>query len=204
MGGKTAVVFDFDGTLVESSERTFRISNEFLVEKGYPSVDFKKARESNVSDLFKSLKIPKWKLAIYFFIVRRRLLKLQPPPAKRGMLELLNRLNKYDVGIVTTNSPRLVAASLAYSFDFVYKRNITGKANLLKKLKKKYDRFVYVGDEVRDVIDCEKADVPFIAVTWGFNSKKALRKHKPDRVVETVDELAKMISEVLDEQEESI
>src|SRR5262245_13801927 len=42
----------------------------------------------------------------------------------------------------------------------------------------------YVGDEVRDIEAARKA-----AVTWGFNTRDLLARHRPDHLVERPDQL---------------
>ena len=48
---------------------------------------------------------------------------------------------------------------------------------------------LYVGDEVRDIEAAKKAGIRIAAVTWGYNSKKALEAYKPDYLVTKPEEL---------------
>ena len=68
--------------------------------------------------------------------------------------------------------------------------NIFGKDKLLRKMGR---QFVYVGDEVRDVEACKKAGVKMIGVTWGFNTKEALKKAGADYLVDNRTELRKLL-----------
>ena len=53
---------------------------------------------------------------------------------------------------------------------------------------------VYVCDETRDVQAARKAGLRSIAVTWGFNSRKALEKAGPDFIIDQPDELLGIIT----------
>ena len=55
------------------------------------------------------------------------------------------------------------------------------------------DEMIYIGDEMRDVDACRKVGMKIIAVCWGFNSKAALERKSPDYLVESPEELLKLL-----------
>jgi phosphoglycolate phosphatase-like HAD superfamily hydrolase len=83
--------------------------------------------------------------------------------------------------------------------DFVFSgSSIFGKHVVLQELIKKHglkkEETVYIGDEVRDVEASKKAGIKAIAVTWGYNTRKALETAKADIVVDKPAELIKAIN----------
>lgn len=48
---------------------------------------------------------------------------------------------------------------------------------------------IYVGDSGTDIDTAAAANIPCIAVTWGFRSREELEAHHPSKIVENVDEL---------------
>jgi phosphoglycolate phosphatase len=53
----------------------------------------------------------------------------------------------------------------------------------LKRIRRTFSlahgEIVYVGDETRDLRAAQKAGIPSVGVTWGFNNKKSLAAFKP-------------------------
>jgi len=101
-------------------------------------------------------------------------------------------------GILSSNSSNNVTEFLNNHdlnfFDFISASSrIWGKNINLKKLLLSHgfnmDEVVYVGDEVRDIIAAKKVGIRVAAVTWGYNSKKALRSQKPDYLISSPEEL---------------
>ena len=88
------------------------------------------------------------------------------------------------VAIVSFNSSEninkfLIQQNIKSSVDYVWSTSmIGGKEKTLKNslnfLGANAQEVLYVGDEVRDEVACQKAGIPIAAVTWGFNSKDIL------------------------------
>ena len=106
------------------------------------------------------------------------------------------------IGILTTNTEENVIKFLESNklniFDFLYSgKSVFGKGKVLKKLitknNLKKERVFYVGDEVRDMNAGKKSKVITVAVSWGFNSKEALKKEKPDYLIDSPSELEPIV-----------
>ena len=52
----------------------------------------------------------------------------------------------------------------------------------------------FVGDEVRDVEAARKVGMTVVAVTWGINSRQGLADANPDFLVDTAEELIKLLT----------
>jgi len=177
---KPLVLFDFDGTIANTFDVLVDILNKHRNRYGYQKITpslVKKLRDKSLSEVVSLAGISKWKL---FFIARRakKELNLQPEkvPLIKGMGDTFRELRKnYRIGIMSSNSKKNVFKFLTLhglKADEIYGSvSLFSKARKLRNLRP----IVYVGDEARDVEACHKAKIPMIAVTWGFNSVKALR-----------------------------
>lgn len=194
------VVFDFDGTLVDSFEESIDIVNSVAHKHNFtpiPQSSYQDIRNTSLRQTLKNLGLNTWDQFQIVSHYRKTMeakggenLKIQP-----GIKRLLLRLKAQGVNlaVVTTNSGKVVKPFLKHQgirvFDFVYsKGSLFGKARLLKKIKKEASQstsFTYVGDELRDVEAARAAGFHSIAVTWGFNTRKVLETGKPDHILDT-------------------
>ena len=70
-----------------------------------------------------------------------------------------------------------------------------GVEDILKRLKTEKDQAVYVGDSEVDVATAENAGIDCIAVEWGFRTREELLAAKARRIVTDHGELLKAITE---------
>lgn len=202
------VVFDFDGTLADTMSVVIKIANKFADHYGYrkiPMSDLPKLREKKPSEVLRHLGISIFKLPIIArkirFEMNKEIVRLKTPVDLRATLLNLKESGCV-LGILTTNSRENVTEFLKNNdlelFDFVYSgRAVFGKSRLLKKLMKDktipHDDPIYVGDEIRDIEAAKKAGIRVIGVSWGYNSKNALLKAKPDHVIENPEEIESIV-----------
>ena len=59
----------------------------------------------------------------------------------------------------------------------------------MKKYNIKPNEILYVRDEVRDIVACQRIGVDIVAVTYGFNSKELLKKYEPTYLVDSLDDI---------------
>lgn len=200
MTKKTTIVFDFDGTLVNTFPFIIDVVNKLALHYGFQRIsdkDIELIRSLPPLDIIKKYKIPFYKIP---FIVRKgqSILKEEINKAKffEGMIDVLKSLKQkgYVLGILSSNSKKNVLSVLKHNkvedlFAFVHSElNIFGKHRSLEKIINKYhlkkEDVLYVGDEVRDIEACKKTGIDVAAVTWGFNTKEILMKYSPTIIVE--------------------
>jgi phosphoglycolate phosphatase len=197
------IVFDFDGTLAD----TFEIMKEIAKSEfnDISDKDFELLKDEGISGMIKRKNIHIWelpKMVLRFTskIKNKKNVKLFPE-----VLESLRTLSKsYKLGIVSSNSEENIIQNLKKHnvqnlFDFIFSQSsIFGKDKVLKKMCKKYQinssEVIYVGDEDRDIIAAKKTKIKNIAVTWGYNSEKKLKKVNPDIIVNSPKEIIEKIS----------
>ena len=201
-------IFDFDGTIANTLDPVIaivnRISKEFghkpVLEKEIPLLRGKKPRE-----ILSHLGIPVYKLPFWIKRIRseinQEIADLKPSTNLKPTLIKL-RENGCKIGILTTNTEENVKKFLESNqmdvFDFFYSgKSVFGKGKLLKKIITKYklakEDVFFVGDEIRDMEAGRKAEIFTIAVSWGFNSKVALQKEKPNFIIDSPTELESII-----------
>jgi phosphoglycolate phosphatase len=199
------IIFDFDGTIGDTFSLSLDKANEYAKERGWKQLkNTKSLRDKSAAQLLKEHpNINLITLPGFVATLKKRVAKeFDTVKTFKGMKKVIETLRKkYKVGILTSNSSQNVKKVLkkeGIKYDFlVSDSSIFGKHIVLKKLlnkrKLKHHEVVYVGDEVRDVNSCIKIGINVMAVTWGFNSKKALSKAKPTFVVDKPAEILKIL-----------
>jgi len=187
------IIFDFDGTLIDTFDV---IKNIVINEYGEYDIDFELFKHKGAKGLLKKANIPRWKLPGMILNVTSKLRKSENIKLFPGIVDLLYSLkSNYKIGIVSSNSKDIIIDTLKKDnienlFEFVYSESsLFGKHLVLKKMCKKHNinplDVIYVGDEDRDIIAAKKAGIKNIAVTWGFNSKEKLSRENPDYLVDS-------------------
>lgn len=201
------VVFDFDGTLVDSLAHSIdvfkRIAPRFKLNL---DLDLDTARTMPTKELFRRMGVRFWVLPrlVRAFQAEAALdaatLKLFPgvPETLAALADRGRRL-----GILSSNREDAIRACLRangveqhFAFVVGYPR-LFGKAKALRRIMKAEridrDELLYVGDESRDVQAANRARVAAAAVTWGFHAEALLTATGPKYVVRTPAELAGIV-----------
>lgn len=201
----STLIFDLDGTLLDSWPMQIEIYNQYAPKFNLPQVhpqQISELRNKSLFSLIREYRVGPIKLFRLQRIFNREKLKaVNQLHFFPGVKELLLSLSKnYRLGIVSSSHEKFIEAFLKKehftAFDFIIgKRNLFGKDKILIKTfkSKKIDknRALYFGDEVRDVVACKKIDLKVAAVGWGGNSKEALLNAGADYFFGQVKELAK-------------
>jgi phosphoglycolate phosphatase len=207
-GRDLTLIFDFDGTIADTLAAIVRLANRHHVELGIPRLDeaeVEAMRGMPSRAIMKKYRIPLTKIPKLVMKYQKELheeidkLGLFP-----GIRELLMELKAFGVklGILTSNSQENVRKFLDARgldvFDFIHSEsNLFGKTRALRHLLKEEvggrDDVMYVGDEARDIEACRKADVPVIAVSWGFQRRDFLADQDPNYLVDSPDEILQIV-----------
>lgn len=199
------LIFDFDGTLVDSLDKTIDIFNILADKFNFGKISKGEVAElKNLSskELIKHLKIPFYKIPKVLSKARKQMSgeieKLTPfaniPPVLKKMHEA-----NFSLGILTSNSEENVSVWLRTHkmqdlFNFIHiEPNYFGKTHLIKKILKKYGmnkrEVFYIGDETRDIDAAKQNQICSVAVTWGFNSEEILLQYKPHYIAKIPEDL---------------
>lgn len=201
------LIFDFDGTIADTTALMLDIGNEMLTEIGRPAIgvdEFKRLRDMTIPQGLRELKLPAHLLPSLALrakqMLQSRLPQLQPCD---GMIDVLKQLHGQNrtLGITSSNSAAnidhfLERYGIQGLFAFVQSgASLFGKGWRLKLALRRYhldkENVLYVGDEVRDIDTARSAGVEAAAVTWGVNSRDLLTSHQPDHLIEKPAQLLK-------------
>lgn len=206
------VIFDFDGTIVDSKYLTVGIING-LAEK-YNFQKIKKEEQENFRSLSIVERMKAIQLPVYLIPLVAAELNLKYRQSVNS-LQLVRGIDKVigelkgrglKLSIMSSNSINNINALFnkegITAFDDIYtSKNIFGKdigINIfLNRKKLKNDEVIYIGDECRDIVACQKNKVKVIAVGWGYDSTERLAKEKPDYIVRTPIEITRIINSLM-------
>lgn len=204
----STIVFDFDGTLVNTLDFLIEIAGSLSVEFGLEKITEEKIavlRNKGLREFIKEYKIPLFKIPS---MAKRLNQEINKRVDRLEMFEglesvLVHLSHNYKLGILTSNNKNNVLKFLSNNdiefFDFIYSGiSSFGKDKVLKKMLRerslKKEEVIYIGDEIRDIVAAKKVGIASVAVTWGINTKEAFstEKHKPSFVVNNPKELGSL------------
>jgi len=189
------VIFDFDGTIVDSSHVFINIGNSLAEKYGVNKItveDFKALGKLNVRDKCKKLGIPLYKVPkIAIEILEKFYHHADELHLVEGIRDTIIKLKEYgyQLGIISSNSSPNIEKFLKSVdmnfFDCIQcAPGIFGKHHAINKFLKNMNLYkehvIYIGDELRDIVSCKKSRVKVIAVTWGYDSVELLSTGNPD------------------------
>ena len=194
------IIFDFNGTLVDSTDVMNSILNEMLAK----SVIKNLAPEDFVDP--KSLPfLKRVRVLVYTALHQREFIELYSKYVEqvkfvngtKSMLALLHEKG-LEFSVISSNSADMIMAFFTLhgiTVKSVYTaQRLFGKKKAIKQYIRERDcrasDIVYIGDEKRDVEMCSECGVDIVFVSWGVGVLDDALKHKVLRVVETPKELA--------------
>lgn len=209
-----AVLFDFDGTLMDSSEGIFKSLVYAFEADGKPVPDEATLRKfigPPIYDSFKNLfgykdeKID-WMIAKYR--ERYRAIGYREVEVYAGIPALLQRLHQNGIKIATASSkPRVFVEKileeqnlLSYfsyiggtEFDNISSDKTKIIENAMRALGVSPAETLMVGDRLYDICGAKGAGVPCIAVLYGFGSREEFLEYGADYIVGTAKEIETLI-----------
>lgn len=198
------IIFDFDGTLADSSTVFMDAWNTYAETfKYYPakSEDIIATRNLNLHQRAKLFNFPMHKLPIIlpkiYGYFKKHILEVKVFEGIKEMLDVLSQ-NGYSIIILSSNAKENIELLLKQERIDTVSQVLTssklfGKDAVLKRFLNKQQQMsedvLYVGDEVRDIIACNKVGLPFMWVNWGLDGLELVGKENPKYVVHTPQEI---------------
>ncbi len=209
------IIFDLDGTLLDTLEDIAYSANKVLQELGYKTYEVNEYRKF-VGDGAKELmrnaleETSNEELVEKAFLMFKSLYggkihdKTKPYEGIYGMLDGLSELHDFSI---LSNKPHLLTIeSIEYFFkeyefqqihgqkeDVPRKPNPTGAFNILNAIDKEYEKVFYIGDTATDMKTAVAANLIPIGILWGYQDEKSLSSHGAQYLANTPKELCEII-----------
>lgn len=208
------IAFDFDGTLADS----FYLAREYydlaakdsgvskLTQDQIEEMRNRKLNFKNAWKVVKDLDIGFVNLArLTKNIIEELLFNKERLKLFKQIPVLLDELKSKGLKlyVVTYNQQQIVENTLSkfnclHKFEAIYALDLfKNKSDQLQELIENFkinkDEIIYVGDEVKDIETAHNVGIDVIAVEWGYNSAKALRKYNPEYQIKKIPELVKIL-----------
>ena len=207
------LLFDIDGTILDSSEDIVEAANITLEKFGYNKQTKSQiiGCVGNGLDAFMGCMVKKATPALLkkFQITFSQVLEYQNDKnaiVYDGVKDVLSFFKHKKKGIITNRSHSFVMSTLKNTglckfFDFISGVDVKEKVkpsplaieNALKFFKIKKNKTMMIGDMNIDIQAGKNAGVYTCAVSYGLGSKKDLLKEKPDFFIDNIMELKKII-----------
>lgn len=209
------IIFDLDGTLLNTLADLTQSVNYALLNCRYKEKSFDEIRSCIGDGIEKLIEkaLPEGKHNKHFLYCLDTFKKHyamnmcnQTSPYK-GILELLNNLNrekiktavvsnKYDAAVknlCTVKFGNLIHIAIGTSDTILKKPSPDGIIKATQLLGLNINEVIYAGDSDIDIKAAKNAGVKSIGVTWGYKDKIILQKEKANHIVQTPDEILKII-----------
>ncbi len=201
------VIFDFDGTLVDSLPVAVSIAGQMVPGLDLSDQELAKFREMPAREIIKYSGVPYWQLLRLMIkgkkLLGARLGELKAFPDIDAVVKTLHDQG-FQISVVSSNSEENIRKVLGREKIEQYVDRVYGNVGLfsksrvfkvvLKDQKAKASDAIYVGDEVRDIEAAHKSKIPVVSVTWGYNGETILKKYQPDYLAHTPQELVSILT----------
>ena len=207
---KTGILFDLDGTLLNTIADIAAATNHVLKEMGYPQRTLEEILRfvGNGARHLMEQAVPEGgdvEAATRFFqswYSANCQGKTKPYDGIPEALALLGR--KYPLAIVSNKPDTAVKPLCQQYFPGIYARGESADCprkpapDMVYKAMASIgaDRCIYVGDSEVDVLTARNAGVPCISVLWGFRTRGDMEAVGGIHFCETTDQLVKKIEEL--------
>jgi phosphoglycolate phosphatase len=204
MSKNRLAIFDFDGTIADSTEWALGVMNEVARRYGFREISVEEReilRGRPNREVISYLGIPAWKLPLIARGVRRiaerDIGQIRIFPWVPDMFSSL-KSRSTAIAIVSSNSEanirRVLGADVASMVQqFACGAALFGKAAkiraAIRKCASSNESTTSVGDEVRDIEAARTAGIASVAVTWGYATADALKAARPTQLVHSPAEL---------------
>lgn len=208
----TGILFDLDGTLLNTLDDLMDAVNHTMEVFGYPRHSREEVRRfvGNGAGQLLRLSVPQgqdWQepLAAFQSYYREHCqIKTAPYP---GIMEALYALKKYPLAIVSNKPDAAVKKLCAQYFPGIYAqgehpgcpRKPSPDMVRIAMEHIGVDRCIYVGDSEVDVLTAHNAAVPCLSVLWGFRDRAEIQAAGESRFCETPAQMPAMLEEMMKE-----
>lgn len=210
------VIFDMDGTLLNTLEDLMDSVNFVLADHGFLCKKIEEIRNSvgNGVGRLMELSIPdgmgnlQYEVCLAEFCAHYSANMQNKTSAYEGITEMLEQLSNegYKMAIVSNKFDKAVKELNQIYFGQYIKVAIGESKNVSKKpapdtvfkaleeLGSTADKAVYVGDSDVDVETAKNSGIMCVGVTWGYRDREILKQKGADHIIDRPQELLDIIS----------
>lgn len=208
----TGILFDLDGTLLNTLDDLMDAVNHTMEVFGYPRHSREEVRRfvGNGAGQLLRLSVPQgqdWQAPLeefQRFYKAHCQVKTAPYP---GIPEALAALGKFPIAIVSNKPDAAVKKLCAQYFPGIYAqgeqpgcpRKPSPDMVRIAMEHIGVDRCIYVGDSEVDVLTAHNAAVPCLSVLWGFRDKAEIQAAGESRFCEAPAQMPAMLKEMIKE-----
>ncbi|MBQ3548569.1 MAG: HAD family hydrolase [Oscillospiraceae bacterium] len=205
----TTYLFDLDGTLLDTAQDLTDAVNHILVKYGYPTCSREAvvaatgngARELVAGCLPEGEAAPQFQTMLEDFRTYYEAHSCIKTAPYEEIMTVLEKLKGEGCKVaIVSNKPHGAVCELAERFfpgipAFGERSGIPRKpapdmiVAALAELEAKREGAVYIGDSEVDVATAKNADMPLIAVSWGFRSRELLVSLGATQIADTAEEV---------------
>ncbi|KGR77255.1 HAD hydrolase-like protein [Ureibacillus manganicus] len=202
------IIFDFDGTLADSTDVFIKAWNLFAPKYRYDPIDIEDViatKHMSLSQRAREYHFPMHKLPLIMPKVYRYFKEnVKDVKLFEGIKEMLNGLaaEGYQIVVLSSNAKENIELLLKQEgvvsvSEVLTSSRIFGKDTVLKKFMRQNqvtpDQILYVGDELRDIQACNKVNIPFMWVSWGIDGFDLVEKENPKFVAHKPEEISEIL-----------
>ena len=203
------LIFDFDGTIADTFNLYIDVMRKIYREYNFKYIDdddIELCRAMTSKEIIQYLGISPLQIPMIAHRIRGDFTqRMKEQKIFTGVDSVLESLKQegHKLFILSSNSEENINIFLGLNnitqFDAVFsKSSIFGKSGIIKKIinKNKFiaDDVYYIGDETRDIEAAKKINIKSIAVTWGYNNRKALLDKNPDYIIDKPQQLLALLA----------
>ena len=215
---KTTVIFDLDGTLLDTLQDLADAVNYALRKEGMPERTIDEVRQfvGNGVRLLMIRAVPGGESNPLFEETFAQFKEYYGEHCNdntkpyEGMIELLETLKSkgYSVAIVSNKIDSAVKELSTLYFKGIVPFAIGEKEGVrrkpapdtvreaLKELGRTAEESVYVGDSDVDIETAKNAGMPCVSVLWGFRDREFLEEHGAKRYARTAEDVLKLVEQM--------
>jgi phosphoglycolate phosphatase len=202
------VLFDFDGTLLDSFPWFLAVFNELADRYGFQRLvdgEVDELRGLGGRELVSRIGVARWKLPLIARRMRaakaRDLGSIELFPGVGEMLRRLRR-ERVQIAMVSSDSQRNVAGGLgernaALIDHWACGSSLFGKAKAFRKVLAASGvtaaEALAVGDEIRDLEAARAVGIPFAGVAWGYTTREGLAAAGADLIFDRMEEIVEAV-----------
>ncbi len=202
---KKLVIFDFDGVITDSYDVCIKVSRHFeedLTDEAYKTLFTGNVYEALEKGRDAKLVVKNSNNDIYFEIYEPLILEVPP---REGFVDIIKELHKKGIKIAFVSScynKPLTNYLIKYGIKNYVDEILGGdiEKSKVKKFLMLFNQFnmdpkeaLFITDTLGDLIEAEKVGLESIAVTFGFHDRKTLEAGKSIKVLDTVEEVKKLL-----------